>query len=161
MIGANSKAPIDRQSAVAGDQRLLITQVKGKTVAVLYEKVSADRRSVPVEFTSPVMSIRFAKVVDVSSKVQLAIGTEDGEKKAFQWGLFEFAIPLSELHLPDHPTGEIRGDIGILRGNGYETTQRVYWMNKATGLVSDLPSEADLRPSLWGRFTFKPVSPQK
>jgi hypothetical protein len=45
---------------------------------------------------------------------------------------------------------QLRGDIGILRGNGYETIHRAYWSNKASGLVSDLPSEAELTPRLWG-----------
>jgi hypothetical protein len=46
----------------------------------------------------------------------------------------------------------LRGDLGVLRGNGYETLQRAYWSNKASGLVSDLPSEAELTPRLWGTW---------
>ncbi|PTX97416.1 hypothetical protein DB346_20690 [Verrucomicrobia bacterium LW23] len=41
-------------------------------------------------------------------------------------------------------------DVGVLRGNGQETLQRAYWSNKASGLVSDIPSEAELIPALWG-----------
>jgi hypothetical protein len=48
----------------------------------------------------------------------------------------------------------IRGDLGILRGDGHQTTQRVYWNNKATAIVSDTPSEAVLTPSLWGVWEF-------
>ena len=29
---------------------------------------------------------------------------------------------------------------------------RVYWTNKATGITSDVPSEATLTPLLWGRI---------
>jgi len=36
----------------------------------------------------------------------------------------------------------------------FQTLHRVYWHNKATGLVSDLPSEAELRPDLWGTWRF-------
>ena len=157
MIGADPKAAPDRKSAVAGDQRLIITQVKGKTTAMLYEKV-VKGTSPTIEFTSPVSSVRFAKVTDVSSQVNLAVGSEDAKDKVFKYGLYEFSIPLSALNLTAKPGDTIRGDIGILRGNGFETTQRVYWTNKATGLVSDLPSEADLRPNLWGKFVFQPVS---
>jgi hypothetical protein len=42
----------------------------------------------------------------------------------------------------------------VLRGDGQKTVQRVYWSNKATGLVSDIPSEAELTPQLWGTFKF-------
>ena len=45
---------------------------------------------------------------------------------------------------------KIRGDIGILRGNGTETTARSYWSNKATAITADVPSEAALTPHLWG-----------
>jgi hypothetical protein len=48
-----------------------------------------------------------------------------------------------------------QGDLGILRGNGFQTLQRVYWHNKSAGLVSDLASEAELTPQLWGTFEFK------
>jgi len=44
----------------------------------------------------------------------------------------------------------MKGDIGILRGNGTETTARSYWSNKATGITADVPSEAALTPHLWG-----------
>jgi hypothetical protein len=49
----------------------------------------------------------------------------------------------------------IRGDVGVLRGNGFQTLQRVYWSNKATGLVSDAPTEADLTPQFWGEMRFE------
>ncbi len=152
MIGTNASAPADRKNAVAGDRRLIVTQVGKKPLAVLYEQVSAKGGEQPFEFTSPVSTVRFASVDDVTADVQLAIGKEDGPEKAFVFGLYEFSIPLKTLGLSPKPGAELRGDIGILRGNGYETTQRVYWTNKATGLTSDLPSEANLRPGLWGKF---------
>jgi len=48
----------------------------------------------------------------------------------------------------------VRGDIGVLRGDGAQTLQRVYWNNKATAITSDVPSEAELTPELWGKWTF-------
>jgi hypothetical protein len=49
----------------------------------------------------------------------------------------------------------IRGDIGVPRGNGFQTLQRVYWKDKATGVTSDVPSEAELAPALWGELSFQ------
>jgi hypothetical protein len=56
-----------------------------------------------------------------------------------------------------HPVaGEtIKADIGILRGNGLQTVQRAYWNNKATSITSDVPSEAELTPNLWGQWVFR------
>ena len=82
---------------------------------------------------------------DVSDKVEF------GEDKN---GSYEIAVPLSVLGLEPKPGIRIKGDIGILRGNGKQTTQRVYWTNKATAIVSDVPSEAELTPKLWGTWEF-------
>ena len=36
------------------------------------------------------------------------------------------------------PGTRLRGDLGVLRGNGTQTLQRVYWTNKATAIVADI-----------------------
>jgi hypothetical protein len=59
-------------------------------------------------------------------------------------------VPLATLGLKPSPGLKILGDLGVLRGNGIETTARVYWHNKTTTFVSDIPGEAELNPSLWG-----------
>lgn len=38
------------------------------------------------------------------------------------------------------------------RSDGLQTIQRVYWSNKATGIVQDVPSEAILTPQFWGHL---------
>ena len=142
MIGTNPKAAPHRTQPVAGDLRLLVTQVKGKTKAVLYRAVVPgipDQQKVP--FSAPWHSITFDSVADVSDQVQLAA---DGK------GNYEVAVPLALLGLNPQDGMKIKGDIGILRGDGTQTTQRVYWNNKATAIVSDVPSEAMLTPGLWG-----------
>jgi len=35
-----------------------------------------------------------------------------------------------------------------------ETTQRLYWSNKATDLMNDVPGEAQLTPGAWERWEF-------
>jgi len=72
-----------------------------------------------------------------------------------QAGNFEISIPLATLGLKPQPGQKLKGDIGILRGNGFQTVQRVYWSNKASGIVADVPSEAELTPKLWGRLEFQ------
>ena len=131
--------------AVDGGERLLVTQVAGKTTAILYRPHDPHPATQPVAFSSPLRTIKFDTVADVSGQVTLA---GDGT------GNYEFSIPLSVLGLNPLPGQTIKGDIGLLRGNGFDTLQRVYWRNKATGLVSDVPSEAELTPQLWGDWTF-------
>ena len=70
-------------------------------------------------------------------------------------GNYEISIPLSVLGLPAKPAARLKGDLGVLRGNGFQTLQRVYWCNKASGITADVPSEAELTPRLWGLWEFR------
>lgn len=146
MIGTDPNAKPDRKEPVVGDVRLLITQTgSGKnamTKALLYRAVvpgTKDADKVP--FSSPWRTIHFDKVEDISDQVKLATDKEGG---------YEISVPLALLGLNPSTGAKWRGDIGILLGNGVETTARIYWSNKASGIVSDVPAEAQLTPALWG-----------
>jgi hypothetical protein len=152
MIGSDPSADPSRDSPVDGDQRLLVTRVKGKTVAMLYRQVARGSGGLPVQYTSPVKTVRFDSVSDVSDQVELAEGELVDPKEKITAGVYELSIPLELLRLKPQHRQRLRGDIGVLRGNGYETLQRAYWSNKASGMVSDLPSEAELTPRLWGTW---------
>ncbi len=143
MIGSESGADEKRQKPVAGDLRLLVTRTNGKTVAELYRAVVPGTTD-PVSFSSPWRTITLDRVEDVSAQVELA-GSD---------GNYEISIPLSVLGLHPKPGEQIKGDLGILRGNGFQTLQRVYWSNKSTGITADVPSEAELTPRLWGHWEF-------
>ncbi|HEX8914245.1 MAG TPA: hypothetical protein VF796_17990, partial [Humisphaera sp.] len=148
MVGSSDAgADEKRQAAVPGDVRLLVTQVNGKPRALVYRPaVAAGQEKRPVPFASPWRTISFDRVDDVSDQVELAT---DGE------GNYEVSVPLAAIGLKPEAGKSIRGDVGILRGTGSTTTQRVYWSNKSTAIVADVPSEAELRPGLWGRWEFR------
>jgi hypothetical protein len=146
MIGTDPKADPKRARAVAGDVRLLVAMVKGKPVAVLYRPVGPGAAKEPVHFSSPLRTLTFDCVEEVSKEIAFAPG---------QTGEFELSVSLSALGLKPEPGMALRGDIGVLRGDGDRTVQRAYWHNKATGLTSDVPSEAELTPQLWGRWEFR------
>lgn len=154
MIGTDSSADPKRREPVAGDRRLLISQVKGKTVAVLYEPVSPGSTAEPVVFGSPLRSIRFARVDVVSDDVALAVRKTPNLKKDSSGKLveatYELSVPLALLRFTPKAGASYKFDIGVLRGDGAQTLQRAYWSNKASGLVADIPSEAELTPALWG-----------
>jgi hypothetical protein len=144
MIGANAGADEKRSKPVAGDLRLLVTQVKGKVSATLYRAVVPGTTD-PVPFSSPWRTITLDRVEDMSVRVELAATN----------GNYEISIPLADLDLKPQPGQRIKGDLGVLRGNGFQTVQRVYWCNKASGITADVPSEAELTPRLWGLWEFK------
>jgi hypothetical protein len=94
-------------------------------------------------------TIRFDRVDNLSNRVAL-----DVQRGGDGTVTYKVTVPLKLLDLNVSPGMTIAGDIGVLRGNGFETLQRAYWSNKAGGLVSDPPGEAELTPNLWGRFRF-------
>ena len=146
MLSTNPKADKNRRSPSDGDIRLLVTLVKGKPKALIYRaKVAGTKDADKVPYSSPWRTITFDKVEDVSSQLVFA-ESKDGN--------YEYSIPLSVLNIKPINGLELKGDIGILRGDGTQTISRVYWNNKATAIVSDVPSEAELTPSLWGTFKF-------
>ncbi|MBI1370131.1 MAG: hypothetical protein GC162_15935 [Planctomycetes bacterium] len=153
MIGSDPAADPNRRKPVAGDERLLITQIKDKTVALLYRAVVPGTKE-PVPFASPWRTITIDRVDDLSDQVQLAITIEKDERGRPAAAMYEMSIPLAALDLNPAPGQTINGDIGVLRGNGFQTLQRSYWNNKATAITADVPSEAELTPGLWGRWTF-------
>jgi len=144
MLSTSPEADPKRTTPVVGDLRLLVTLVKGQPKAVLYRAVVPGTKE-PVPFSSPWRTITLDRADDVSAQVQLAGAG----------GNYELSIPLATLGLKPTAGQSLQGDVGILRGNGTETTARVYWSNKATGITSDVPSEAMLTPLLWGRIEIK------
>jgi sugar lactone lactonase YvrE len=148
MIGTDPHANPKRMVPVAGDVRLLVYSVNGKTKAMLYRAVMPGTAN-PVAFSSPSRTITLDRVEDVSSSISLEAKTGQDS------GSYVFSIPLATLGLHVAPGDRIKADIGILRGNGVQTVQRVYWNNKATGITSDVPSEAELTPNLWGDWLFE------
>jgi hypothetical protein len=144
MIGTDAHADPKRVKPVEGDVRLLVYLVNGRPHATLYRAV-VPGTTAPVPFSSPSRTITLDRVDDVSDKLEFDAAS----------GSYAFSIPLEVLGLKPAAGQHIKADIGILRGNGVQTTQRVYWSNKATGITADVPSEAELTPNLWGDWVFK------
>lgn len=63
-------------------------------------------------------------------------------------------VPLGELGLDPAQTSEIKGVAGVIFSDpsGTNRASRLYWHDKATGLVSDVPSESRLNPAAWGKI---------
>ena len=158
MFGADARAKADRRDPVAGDRRLLVAQGPDGVVACLYEQVAPDNKENAATFSSPWRDVAFDRVVDVSQDVTLMHnrGSEEvtrGRNTVTEpYELYELSVPLSLLGLKPEPGATYRGDVGVLVGSDGVTTARIYWNNKATGLVNDIPGEAMLTPALWGEW---------
>ena len=95
---------------------------------------------------SPWRTITLDRVEDVSAQVQL------GRART---AILKSRCRSATLGLKPQPGQKFKARLGVLRGNGFQTLQRVYWNNKATGITADVPSEAELTPRLWGRLNSK------
>jgi hypothetical protein len=135
----------------AGNLRLLMTTMDGEPMAVLNQKVAPGARpEEKFDFSSPWRTISFDRVV-TAREVKLGSG-------AIADGYFvEAAIPWSTLGMTPQTGLKLGGDVGVLFADngGTQTISRQYWSNKATGLVNDVPGEADLTPDLWGTFVLE------
>lgn len=148
---ASQNSEPSRDQAVEGDVRLLIVQAPDGIVAARYRQVVPGTES-PVIYDSPVAQTRMDAVDDVGDRIQVAIRpTEISERnKLIPHEEIEVAIPLEVLGWTPEKLPNTIGDIGVLVGDSGATSQRIYWHNSATGLVSDIPNEARLQPSMWG-----------
>jgi hypothetical protein len=168
MIGTDPKADPRRKNPVAGDIRLLVTQVNNKTQAAVFRAVVPGTKE-PVKYESPVGSATIDQVEDISDKVKLAGGkhadktgkVRNGVPVILKYSDYEFSVPLSALGLfatSPRPVSDgltVRGDVGLLLGSSGATADRVYWHNKSASMTSDLPTEARLMPNLWGQWIFQ------
>lgn len=140
MLRTNPDAKGDKPQA--GDIRLLASTIDGQPRVMLYEAVvpgvkPEDR----VPFTSPVSTVFFDRVTDITERCRL-VGGKSGD--------YELEVPLDAIRFQTEAGRETLGDIGVLRGTDGATLARLYWSNKATAIVSDVPSEAMLVPRNWG-----------
>jgi hypothetical protein len=159
-LGTDRNADPKRRQPVPGDTRLLVTNVKGKPTAVVYQAVVPGTTD-PAKYESPIGNATIDRVTDVSSQVKLATGTRTYKKKVIGGELtitctaFEFSIPLAALGLQTPAPGQsLTGDIGLLLGQPGTTTDRRYWSNKSSSMTNDLPTEARFTPDRWGTLRF-------
>jgi hypothetical protein len=131
--------------------RLLFSTLAGKPLAMLYEKtVPGTPEAQRVPFSSPARSIYFDRVTQPGDVQMATAGFDRGY-------LVEARVPWKRLGVTPAAGLTLRGDLGLLFADhgGTITNARHYWSNQATGLVNDVPGEADLTPRLWGSFTLE------
>jgi hypothetical protein len=141
MLAVDPKAGPNRRRAVPGDQRLLLTMFQNRPVAVLYRPV-VPGTTAPVT----IATIHVDRVVRLET-AQVAI-RRDADHASYT---VEAAIPLADLGI-DPEAANLRGDVGVIFADesGRSRSRRLYYYNRHTEMVSDVPIEATLQPGEWG-----------
>jgi len=145
MLAIDPKAAPQRTRPAPGDVRVLFSQMGGKLVCVLYEPVLRGGKREPRLFSSPTGAVSFDRVV-LLKEAQVAI------QRGTKGYTLEAAVPLKTLGFVPRPGFITRGDVGVVFSDpgGSRNVLRVYYANKETAIVNDIPSEARLTPHKWG-----------
>ena len=140
MLSVDPKAGNNRRKAGVGDLRLMISELKGKPVAVLFQPVMPGVKGKQIQL----MAARLDRIVKLDSAKISIVKRKNGYT-------VEAAVPLSELGLNPDATEMLRGDLGLVFSDAAGGRElRLYYYNKHTDMVSDLSTEATLQPNEWG-----------
>ena len=154
MLQTSPKADPQRKEAARGDIRLSFTMIDDKPAAILYDYVvPGTPASERLPFSSPWRAVyvdRVRRLTDADIRV-----VRKGDRVTL-----EAAVPLASLGLDPKRTATTRGDVGrvVSDESGTNSVDRIYWSNKDTKIMSDIPSEVQLQPRLWGTFVFEPAA---
>ncbi len=136
-----------KETARAGDVRLFVTRSgdprTGSVHAVRFQQMG-DGPGASITYRSPIDEVPFSAVEEITDQVKLA---QEG-------GNYEVSIPMQVIGMTPKDGMKTKGDIGVLTGEGGNTTNRYYWNNKGASMVSDIPTESRLTPQEWGIWTF-------
>jgi hypothetical protein len=151
VIGADPAADATRRAPVAGDVRVLITTVDGKSQVVLYQAVAPGGAGADAwETTTPAAgTTRFDRVVRFPDAVVAVRPTNGGGYTV------EAALPLAALGLKPADGARLRFDWGVQStDDGATAKRRGYWSNVLANGTTDEAIEARLEPHLWGTLVF-------
>ncbi len=146
-LGTDPAADPKRGDAALGDIRVSISVLDGKPIAVLY-RFKANGAKHPQVFSSPWRKFSVDDV-EVLGDAKIVLN-----RRGDGYGI-EAALPLAALGFTPQPGKAYKCDVGVIFSDPTGTTRaaRVYWANKATGLVNDVPGEIMPTPQLWGTAT--------
>ena len=144
-------APMPGEKSPPSPLRLLVTMQNDAGTAILYRQtVAGTKASQRVAFASPGRTVYFDSVAAVE---EVSVHSERSP------GGYEIRVDIlwRALGITPRPGLKMKADFGILFADegGKVTVSRQYWNNKATGLVNDVPCEAELTPDLWGTLILK------
>ncbi len=150
-LGTDPAADPNRGEPALGDLRLLVSVMDNKPVAVLYRWKTAAADKKPVVFTCP------WRQHAVDSVTLLTDATVSIQRGGDGYAV-ELAVPLAALGFKPDAGKEYRADLGAVFSDATGTNRaaRIYWSNKATGLVNDVPGEIMANPNLWGAARLAP-----
>ncbi len=138
-----------------GPVRLLVAPLDGKATAI-YSQAKAE---IPRNRTTYVVANNPANATTLDV-VEVLKSARIDTKVGFNSYTVLLRVPLADLGLDPRTVPEqgLRGVVGVIYSDpsGRNRAARLYWHDKQTGMVSDVPSEARLNPKRWGPVNLQP-----
>ena len=132
-------------------RRVLVGQMDQKPVVILMvPKDPAADKALAHEYTSPILTKQFDRV-EIAKDIGVNVKSE---RKQY---VVHVEIPWARLNITPAPGLKLRADFGFIASDtaGSANAARIYWANKDTNLVSDLPSESWMEPQTFGEIVFE------
>jgi len=130
--------------------RILAAPLGGKDTVVFWQQKAAKKENA----TTYVVSNNEANAqnFDIVKRLESAtvtVKTGPGGYSAL------LTVPLDQLGLDLDKVDVLKGVVGVIFSDpsGTNRTARLYWHDKTTGMVSDVPTESRLTPTNWGDIT--------
>ena len=130
-----------------GPIRLLVAPIKGKPMAA-YSQVKEQDGAESVTYAVANNLANATKLGQVRRVDAVNVKAATG----FNTYTLLVTIPLAELGLEGVRGKEISGVLGVIYSDpsGTNRAARLYWHDKSTGMVNDVPTEARLDSKKWG-----------
>ncbi len=130
-----------------GTVRLLAAPVGGQNT-VVYWQSKADTKDNPTTYVVANNQAN-AQTFDIVKRLEKAKLTVKVGQRGYS---VLMVVPMAELGINPAEVEELKGIIGVIYSDpsGTNRASRIYWHDKTTGLVSDIPTEAAVRPAKWG-----------
>lgn len=130
-----------------GPIRILVAKVGGKDTAI-YSQVKDDSATSPVTYVVANNTANATTLALVKRLDEARIATATGINSY----TVLLRLPLKSIGLDQARGSEIKGVVGVIFSNpaGNNRASRLYWHDKNTGQVADVPSEARIDPKRWG-----------
>lgn len=133
-----------------GPVRVLAAPLNGKDSAVYFQARASDKSTRSTYMVGN--NAANATILDVVRRMDNAVVKSKAGMAGYTVIL---RVPLAELGLDPAKTASLKGTVGVIYSDptGTNRVARMYWFDKATDLVSDVPSEARLDANRWGKIS--------
>ena len=135
-----------------GPMRLLVAPLAGKPTLVCWHKNSESKEDA-ITYS---VGNNVANAESFDSVRRIDSARIDVNVAASAYTVL-VKVPLKDVGLADVKPGKIRGVVGAIFSDpaGINRAARVYWHDKATGLVSDVPSESRIDVKNFGEIEWR------